>query len=85
MMVRVKFFATLRSIAGKREVEIKGVKTVGELLEKLYAEFGEEFKNEIEERRMILVNGKNIDHLNGLDTELSDGDIVSIFPPAGGG
>ncbi|AIF70185.1 hypothetical protein PAP_09025 [Palaeococcus pacificus DY20341] len=84
-MVRVKFFATLRSIAGKREVEIKGVKTVGELLEKLYAEFGEEFKNEIEERRMILVNGKNIDHLNGLDTELSDGDIVSIFPPAGGG
>ena len=84
-MVRVKFFATLRSIAGRREVEIKGIKTVGELLEKLYAEFGEEFKNEIEERRMILVNGKNIDHLNGLNTELSEGDVVSIFPPAGGG
>jgi len=84
-MVRVKFFATLRSIAGRREVEIKGIKTVGELLEKLYAEFGEEFKNEIEERRMILVNGKNIDHLNGLNTELSEGDVVNIFPPAGGG
>jgi molybdopterin synthase sulfur carrier subunit len=34
----------------------------------------------------ILVNGRHCSHLpDGLQTELSDGDEVSIFPPAAGG
>ncbi len=84
-MVRVKFFATLRDITGVREIEIEGAGTVGELLELLYETFGEEFRKEIEEKNMILVNGRNILHLKGYDTKIEEIDEISIFPPAGGG
>jgi len=84
-MVQVKFFATLRDITGKREIEIKNVRRVRELLEELYRIFGDEFREEIEERNMILVNGKNILDLDGYKTEINDEDVISIFPPAGGG
>ncbi len=84
-MVRVKLFATLRDITGKREIEIHGVSTVAELLERLYALYGDDFRREIEGKNMILVNGRNILDGDGYETKLSDGDEVAIFPPVGGG
>ncbi|MFA5269370.1 MAG: ubiquitin-like small modifier protein 1 [Methanoregula sp.] len=33
----------------------------------------------------ILKNGRNIYFLDGLDTPLSDGDLIALFPPAAGG
>ncbi|OPY39086.1 MAG: ThiS family protein [Methanoregula sp. PtaU1.Bin051] len=33
----------------------------------------------------ILHNGRNIQFIRGLDTPLADGDLVVLFPPAGGG
>jgi molybdopterin synthase sulfur carrier subunit len=33
----------------------------------------------------ILRNGRNIVFLNGLDTELNNGDTIAIFPPVVGG
>lgn len=53
---------------------------MGELLEKLYATYPG-FKEELEKGFMILVNGKNIEHLQGLQTPLEENDVVSIFPP----
>jgi len=83
-MPKVKFFATLREITGKREEIVEG-NNVKEVLNALYKEYGEEFKKELKERSMILVNGKNIEHLEGMETKVSKGDTISIFPPAGGG
>ncbi|ADD09347.1 ubiquitin-like small modifier protein 1 [Candidatus Aciduliprofundum boonei] len=83
-MPKVKFFATLREITGKREEIIEG-DNVGDVLKVLYEEYGEEFEKELKERSMILVNGKNIEHLEGLKTKVSEEDTISIFPPAGGG
>ena len=34
---------------------------------------------------IILLNGRNIFHLNKLDTIVKDGDDIDIFPPGGGG
>ena len=34
---------------------------------------------------VILVNGRNIDTLDGLDTQLKDGDSVTLLPPFAGG
>ncbi|ACS34414.1 MoaD/ThiS family protein [Thermococcus gammatolerans] len=83
-MVKVKVFATLIDIVGKRMLEIGGVKTVGELLDELDRRFPG-VKKELEDGYLILVNGKNIEHLQGLETPISDDDTVSVFPPAGGG
>jgi MoaD family protein len=33
----------------------------------------------------FLVNGKSAAALNGLQTELEDGDVLAILPPVGGG
>ena len=83
-MPKVKFFATLREITGKREEIVKG-DTVEDVLNTLYREYGEEFRKELRERSMILINGRNIEHLEGLKTKISEEDTISIFPPAGGG
>jgi len=84
-MVRVKFFATLREITGKKEIEIKGVNSVRELLDLLFKMYGDEFRKEIEKKNMILVNGRNILDMNGYETRISEDDEIAIFPPAGGG
>jgi len=33
----------------------------------------------------ILQNGRNIQFVDGLESELADGDVVAIFPPVAGG
>jgi MoaD family protein len=34
---------------------------------------------------IIMINGRHIAHVGGLDAPVSDGDVVSIFPMIGGG
>ena len=34
---------------------------------------------------IIMINGRHIAHVGGLDAPVSDGDVVSIFPLVGGG
>lgn len=37
------------------------------------------------ERLLIIVNGRHIHHLQGLDTPLVEGDVVTLLPPVVGG
>lgn len=88
--MKVQYFATLRKITGRQEEFIEAT-TVGDLLEKIIGKYGNEFRNAIYDSGgfrkgvIILKNGKNIIYLNNLDTELDEGDTVSIFPPVAGG
>jgi len=41
--------------------------------------------DKVKEMVKILVNGRDVRELRGLETELSDGDCISIFPPVAGG
>ena len=34
---------------------------------------------------IVLVNGRNVHHLQGLDTAVKDSDEIALFPPGGGG
>jgi len=93
MGIVVKFFATFRAITGHKQTEIpiKEPITLHQLLDRLFAMYGEEFRNNIlvngKLRRFvnILVNGRAIRWLANLETPIHEGDTIAIFPPVGGG
>lgn len=94
MKVEVKFFTSLREITSKKveEVQLRGINTVEELLTQLSVKYGKEFreylyneKGKVRGHFSILVNGKSTNVLQGLDTELKEGDTIAILPPVGGG
>jgi molybdopterin converting factor small subunit len=74
--VTVKFFAMLREYGPVKDTISVPKNSTIELLFKKYQIPEEAW------RTIIIVNGKP--H-NDLETVLNDGDIVSIFPPIGGG
>jgi MoaD family protein len=64
--------------------------TVREVINKLADEYPAMkelfFKNEVlQDYVQIMVSGKHIRSLKGLDTELERDDVVAIFPPVSGG
>jgi len=94
MKVEVKFFTSLREITGKKteEIQIQDTITVEKLLTLLSEKYGKKFceyvyrKNgKVQGFLSFLVNGKNINALEGFDTKLKQGDTVAILPPVGGG
>ena len=97
MQVSVRFFTTLREIADKKEETLKfpeGERVIADtVLKKLRQHYGERFVKYVYDRKtgevkgflQFLVNGKSAATLNGLETELEDGDVLAILPPVGGG
>ncbi len=91
MSVTIKFFANFRELAGQKQV-LMSAEDVGSLLDKLTSDF-QKLKDELYEpgsKKLrdtvnILVNGRRINLLQGMNTPLKDGDVVAIFPPVSGG
>jgi len=90
MAVTVKIPTQLRAATdGEAETEVEGT-TVGEVLDSLYDRY-EELQGRIAEdgglRRFVnvYVGGEDIRFLDGLDTEVEDGDEVTILPAVAGG
>ena len=67
--------------------------SVDKVLETLSQTHGEEFVHyvyngktrEVKGVLQFLINGKSASTLNGLQTEVNDGDVLAILPPVGGG
>jgi molybdopterin synthase sulfur carrier subunit len=94
MIVTVKFVGAFRSISGKSKFTLKLVNVVSlrevlrKIVEKLPRLKRVLIDPELEDPRpstLILVNGKEISVLNGLDTMLKDGDEVVFVPVVHGG
>ena len=88
MKVSVRIFGDLRKVLGhRREVTLPAGSTVSDLLERL--DSGESSVGLLEKFKSsavyILLDGLNVELLDGIDTALKDGGVVSILPPAGGG
>ncbi|MCQ1530201.1 ubiquitin-like small modifier protein 1 [Lutispora saccharofermentans] len=89
--MKVKYFAYIRDYTGTKEIQIEHCDTLYELLIKLCKKHGARFESKIfkdsflSSEIIILVNGRNIVHLQGLDTFLSPEDEISIFPIVAGG
>ncbi len=73
---------------GEVEVEARTVKEAIEKLEEMYPGFKERILDENGEVRRFVnlyVNDEDIRFLKGVDTELKEGDVLSIVPAIAGG
>lgn len=92
MNVIVKVFADLRKICGgvTVNVELKGSRVM-DLLEQMIRDYpGLEEEIFTSEKKLkpfvhVYVNGKNIIHLNDLETTIKETDQLALFPPVAGG
>lgn len=82
-MVTVKLYASLREVAGEKEFSTEAA-TIKAMLKQAEERYGPGFAEKLKVTT-ILVNGNNIAHLQWRNTRLQDGDVVSLFPPLGGG
>ncbi|OAQ20800.1 MoaD/ThiS family protein [Thermosulfurimonas dismutans] len=95
--VRVRIFGTLRLDLGLGEVELElpGEVPLREVLERLARVLGEKRGKVLREKLfegqalrpgvIILKDGVNVLHLEGLSTPVRGGESLSVFPPGGGG
>ncbi|MEW5958609.1 MAG: ubiquitin-like small modifier protein 1 [Chloroflexota bacterium] len=90
--MQIRYFATIRTITGENALYWdKPEATLGELLHDLHPRYGRNFQNWVLDGDalgpaiIILVNGYDVRHLNGIDTKLQADDIISIFPVVAGG
>jgi len=91
--MKVKFFATYRDFTRRKEEDVSAPPDVWALLLSLSERYGTDVKaklltpdgTDIGEDTITLVNGRNVVHLDGKDTALSEDDVVSIFPVVAGG
>lgn len=93
MELSLRFFAVFREAVGEKErtrtYDGDGT-TVGTVLADLEAEYeglAGELLDEgvVRDQLSVLKNGQDVVHMAGVDTELTDGDTLSVFPPVAGG
>ena len=92
MKVTVRVFGELVQILGKRHVlELEEDATIGNLSNFMANNAGLKRRGYLGNFKVtggdlaVLVNGKSIQLLKGIETKLSDGDEVVYLPPAAGG
>ena len=91
MKIKIRSFAGFRHILGKEnEVELAEGASIKDLLDALCAAHGELEplvfgESGIRDDVNVIVDGKNIAALQGMQTKLAEGDVVALFPAAIGG
>lgn len=88
----VKFFATYRKIAECESFDAPALSSIYELLH-FCSDKWPEFRNLLLDESgenlgpdlIIMVNGRHIQHLDGINTKLNESDVVAITPQMAGG
>ena len=92
-MTKLKVFGTLRQFVSARQVdiEIRSGDTVRDVLVRLAGDhpaLGERILDDegnLQKAINVLVNGRSIRFLDGLDTTIQESDQLAVFPAIGGG
>jgi molybdopterin synthase sulfur carrier subunit len=94
MPLTVKFIGALRHLSGKTQltVNFKEGTSIKELVTEISQEmpalektFSDQELNDSRSNSLILINGREISVLNGLETKLNDGDEIVFVPVVHGG
>jgi molybdopterin synthase sulfur carrier subunit len=92
--MNVNFYATLRQVVGAKSVDfdLAAGATIAQLLGEMirsYPALRQELLNEqgqLYRHVHIFVNGRDVSFLDqGMETPLSEGDSIGVFPAVGGG
>ncbi len=91
--VEVKFLATIRAITGESSIELLCTDhdTAGTVMQILVEKYGKKFEQvitdgtDLKSSIKMIINGRDIEYLNGPDTQLKDGDVIVLIPPIAGG
>lgn len=91
--MEIRVYATLRDVVGGQSIHLDAASkiTVGQMLEKLFARYPAlrsrllDEEGKLQEAIHILINGRDMRYVEGLETAISPQDMVRIFPPVGGG
>ena len=94
MAITVKFHGVLRHFLGKselildKEVAISIKELIGEIIKEtsaLKASLIDQRFEDLRSKALIIVNGKEISVLKGLETKIKDGDEIVLIPVVHGG
>lgn len=91
MAVECVFFGPLRDAVGAKTVEVEpDGGTLGDLLDELEATYPDlddrvREDDDLAADVVVTINGRHAHHEDGLDTELSDGDVVRLTTAIYGG
>jgi molybdopterin synthase sulfur carrier subunit len=95
--MRMRVYASLRDLLGTSSIDMPletpqgGVSTVGQVLERLTARYPAlaeklwDADHDLAGYVMVLLNGRSVEFLQGVDTPIADDDVIALFPPVGGG
>ena len=90
----IKLFSLIKLDLKKSKIEYKLDKdiTILDMIQYLDSQYDGYFSKKLIENdttiktgTIILVNGKNILHIDGLSSIVSNNDVLSVFPPSAGG
>jgi len=89
--VNVSLYGALRKMVSEAKMNVEG-ENVGEILDGLVEQIGDQFKNElfnedmiIKSRYLLLLNGRRVGKDETRQTQVSAGDKLLIFAPIAGG
>ena len=90
--IEVKFLTRFLELTGVRKTQIDDVNNFSDLVNVLIQKYGNKFEDllldtngNLRDYLKIMVNGKDIRDINGLETPLKDGDQVVMFQTIAGG
>ena len=91
MKLTLRFFASFREVVGRKTLvqEYEDVSTVGDVIEMLTAAYPDldlyDEDGSLREYVTVMRDGRDVIHIDGLDTGLEGGETLSLFPPVAGG
>jgi molybdopterin synthase sulfur carrier subunit len=90
--VKIEFYSSMREVFQEkgRGIRLGGVSTIREILDLLCNTYQQRQKifdhsGQLRPDINVLKNGRNIKFLDGIETEVKEGDIIAVFPLIIGG